>query len=508
MRLLGRKQVRRHPEEPAPDERIFGRHYTGPQPWVIGAVVALVAVALIYLAFAKELPFTGKGYELHATFENAATLRSSAPVRIAGVNVGEVTSVERSGDLAEVTFTVSDEGRPIHSDVQIEIRPRLFLEGNFFLDLRAGSPSAPELDSGDEIPVTQTATAVQLDEVLTSLQSDSRRNLQRLLDGYGTGLTYQPTAADDADQDPSVQGETAAESLNDALRYGGRAGRDTAIVAEALLGKQQHDLSGLIAAQRDVFNKLSDREAELQALITNFNVTTGALAAESENLSATVRELAPTLEEARPSLQHLSDALPPLRRLAIELEPGVAELPDTIEAFDPWLAQVNPLLRDRELGGTAKLLKGAAPGLARTAKFSAPLFRDLGLLSRCASENLIPAGDIVITDAFSTGQPNYREFFYGASNLSGESQAIDGNGQYVRVQSGGGPTLVRAPTLGGGFQNEFVYGNTIEAPQGVQPFQPRSLPPFRMDVRCHRNAVPDINGPAGAVAPPDLVTTP
>jgi hypothetical protein len=60
----------------------------------------------------------------------------------------------------------------------------------------------------------------------------------------------------------------------------------------------------------------------------------------------------------------------------------------------------------------------------------------------------------------------------------------------------------------GGFQNEFVYGNTIEAPQGVQPFQPRSLPPFRMDVPCHRNAVPDINGPAAAVAPPDLVTAP
>jgi phospholipid/cholesterol/gamma-HCH transport system substrate-binding protein len=507
MRLFRREHHARpgHPEDAVPDERIFGRHYTGPRPWVIGLFVVILLAALSYLAFVKEIPFTGKGYELHATFENAATLRSTAPVRIAGVNVGEVTSVERAGDAAEVTFTVSDEGRPIHADAEIEIRPRLFLEGNFFLDLRPGSPSAPELDEGGQIPVTQTATAVQLDEVLTSLQSDSRRNLQRLLDGYGTALTYEPTAADDADQDPSVQGETAAQSLNDALRHGGPAGRDSAIVVEALLGRKPHDLSGLIAAQRDVFSKLEDRESELQGLITNFNVTTGALAAESENLSATVRELAPTLEEARPSLQHLSDALPPFRRLAIELEPGVAELPDTIDAFDPWLAQMNPLLGDRELGGTAKLLKGAAPGLARTAKFSRPLFRDLGLLSRCVSENLIPAGDVVINDTFSTGQPNYREFFYAAANVAGESQSFDGNGQYVRVQSGGGPTLVRTPTILGGFQNEFVYGNTIELPTGVQPLQPRSLPPFRMDVACHSNAVPDINGPAGAVAPPDLV---
>ena len=61
-------------------------------------------------------------------------------MRIAGVNVGKVTGVEADGDAAEVTFTVDDEGQPIHSDAEVEIRPRLFLEGNFFLDLRPGQP--------------------------------------------------------------------------------------------------------------------------------------------------------------------------------------------------------------------------------------------------------------------------------------------------------------------------------------------------------------------------------
>ena len=42
----------------------------------------------IYLAFSKSLPFTSPDYEVTATFENAATLRQTAPVRIAGVNVG------------------------------------------------------------------------------------------------------------------------------------------------------------------------------------------------------------------------------------------------------------------------------------------------------------------------------------------------------------------------------------------------------------------------------------
>ncbi|MFI5025173.1 MAG: MlaD family protein, partial [Solirubrobacterales bacterium] len=257
-------------------------HSQGPRisNWVLGLAILLILVVGSYVAYTKELPFSSKGYTLSATFENAATLRTTSPVRIAGVNVGAVTSVEQDGDLAKVTFTVDDEGQPIHEDAQLEIRPRLFLEGNFFLDLQPGSPSAPEIEDGGAIGITQTSTAVQLDEVLTALQSDSREDLQVLLEGYGTALTYEPTPADDKTQDKDVQGETAAESINDSFEYGGPAGRDTAIVNEALLGTEPHDLSKLIKAQRDTLGKLTGSEAALQGLITNFNVTTGALADE------------------------------------------------------------------------------------------------------------------------------------------------------------------------------------------------------------------------------------
>src|SRR5262249_17162112 len=153
-----------------------------------------------YLAWTKALPF-GNPYELHAVFQNAANIRKDSPVRIAGVNVGKVTGIEPVGDnAAEVTFTVDDEGQPIHSDGQVQIRPRIFLEGNFFLDVHPGSPSASNLSSGESIPITQTSTAVQLDQILTSLQAPDRANLQKLLRGYGTTLQHQPSAADDATQ--------------------------------------------------------------------------------------------------------------------------------------------------------------------------------------------------------------------------------------------------------------------------------------------------------------------
>jgi ABC-type transporter Mla subunit MlaD len=489
-----------------PDPRVWGRDYKGLRPWIWGLLIVVLLSVLSVLAYTKELPFTDPGYELNATFENAATLGNGSPVRIAGVKVGEVTGVEASGDAAKVTFSVDDMGRPIREDAEATIRPRLFLEGNFFVDLRPGSPSAAELPDDADIPITRTQTAVQLDQVLTALQSDSRRDLQHLLEGYGTALTYQPTAADDKGQDPDVKGESAGESLNDAFAYGGRAGRSTAIVNDALRGRREHDLSGLIKADRDVFKKLEGHESQLQGLITNFNITTAALAQESQNVSATLAELAPTLEIAEPSLRHTSEALPPLRALARELEPSIRELPGTIEASGPWLDQMNLLLRDEELGGLARLLGRTSRPLARTSREALqllPAFRDL---SRCATNVLEPTGNIVVNDAFANGASNFHEFFYGAVNTAGSGSDFNGNGQYLRAQTGGGPQLLKAPYLDI-ITNRTVFGYGIETPTGVQPAHPSSQPPVRTNVPCHTNPVPSVNS-APVVSPADLVPAP
>jgi phospholipid/cholesterol/gamma-HCH transport system substrate-binding protein len=497
--------------EKAYDERLYRRGPQGLSRTAVGAIVAIISLIFIYLAFTKNVPFTGGGYEAKAVFENTATLRPTNPVRIAGVNVGEVTAVEPDGNATEVTFTVDDEGLPLHSDASIKIRPRLFLEGNFFLDTQPGSPSAPELEDGGTIPVTQTSTAVQLDQVLTTLQKPDRANLSEFLEGFGTGLNRQPTPKEDADQDPDVQGESAGEALNDAFAYGGAAGRDSAIVSEALRGTEPRDLSRLILGTRRIFGALVSREEQLKGLITNFNVTTAALASESANLSATVRELAPTLEQARPSLRNLSASLPPLRAFARELEPSIRELPGTIDASGPWLRQVRKLMRKRELGGLAKILRQGTPGLAGATHKGIELLRQTGLTSLCASDVLIPTGDVVIDDAggaypLSTGQPNVREFFYTAAQQAGVGGNFDGNGTYLRVQPGAGNVMTRTPNPGGGVQNDLMFSPTIAPPLGTRPnLSVSPKPPFQTDLACHRNAVPNINGGGGlpgGIGPP------
>jgi ABC-type transporter Mla subunit MlaD len=481
-----------------------GRFKWRPSNAMIAVIFILIFTVGPYLAFTGHVPFTSYGYELKATFSNGANIATNSPVRIAGVDVGRVISTERDGDATTVTFTVEGKGQPVHDDAFVAIRPRIFLEGNFFIDLSPGSPSAPELGSGDTIPVSRTSTWVQIDEVLTALQAPVRADLGHLLESYGTALTSKPTAAEDATQEPEVRGKTAGEALNGAFHYGGDAGRYSAQVTNALLGTQPHDLSRLITGAGRTFAALAKNEDDLKGLIVNFDVFTGALAAQSANLSTTINRLAPTLTNFHSSLVSLNKALPPLRAWAIEMTPAVAELPAVIKAGKPWLAQARPLLSGKEAGGTAKLLREATPGLAGAAQAGKAIaLPQLNRISLCTSKVLVPTGNQVINDQFSTGQPNYREFLYTLTDFAGWGQSFDGNGPFLRVQPGGGNLLVEQKNPEGNLSTDKRdYAHTIAPPLGTQP-QLGGRGPLKPEVRCDSNPVPDLNAGLGQVGAPN-----
>jgi ABC-type transporter Mla subunit MlaD len=472
------------------------------------ATIALIFILVFtlgpYLAFTKHVPFTGHGYTLNATFTNGVNISTNSPVRIAGVDVGKVIDVGRDGDNTEVTFTVAGKGRPIHDDAFAAIRPRIFLEGNFFIELDPGSPSAPELGSDATIPVSRTSTGVQLDQILTALQSPVRADLSRTLESFGTALNHQPSAAEDATQLPEVKGKSGAEGINGAFLYGGPAGRYSAQVTNAFLGTTPGDLSRLVAGAGRTFGALARQEADLQGLIVNFDTFTGALAAQSANLSTTVHRLAPTLRIGRKALVSLNSSLPPLRAWAIEFRPAVAELPNLIAAGRPWVAQARPLLSGKEAGGLARLLRESTPGLAGAAQAGkANTIPQINRISLCTSRVFVPTGNQTIADRFSTG-PNYKEFFYFLANFAGGTQNFDGNGAYLRVQPGGGGTLVKQENPSGNLSTvKKDWAHVAAAPEGVQP-QLGGRPPKKPEVRCSTQPVPDVNGPLGQIGPPSM----
>ncbi|MET0972521.1 MAG: MlaD family protein [Thermoleophilaceae bacterium] len=456
-------------------------------------LIALVLIAIgTYLGVTKDIPFT-RPYELKAAFENAPPIQRNQAVRIAGVDVGKVAKVESAGGdsgAVLVTMKLEDDALPIHENAEVKVRPRIFFEGNLFMDLRPGTPDSPEADSGYTIPASQTSAPVQIDQVLGVLQTNTREDLQKLLVGYGDALNGKPQPGEDDDQDPDVQGETAGEALNDSLEYSADSLRGAAVVNQALLGTELHDLSKLVASQQKIFAALSSREGQLKDLISNFNITMGALASEEGNLRETIAELPEVLEAAGPALDNLNAAFPSTRAWALEMIPGVRETPATIEAGFPWLRQTRALLSKDELQGLVDELQPAVSDFAAFTSGQVDFLPKLDGFNRCQLEVVLPATEQRIQDGnLSTGLRNYEEFFQGLVSLSGESQNFDGNGTYVRFQSGGGAFPVQTPPVG---RLGPLHANASQPPLGTRPAK-SPKPPYRTGTACHTQPVPDLS---------------
>ena len=287
------------------------------------AIVLLVIVVIaVYFGFTKHIPFK-HGFRLKAEFATAVNIHSKSPVRIAGVDVGKVTGIKREGNTGLVRMEIESSGLPIHSDATLKIRPRIFLEGNWFVELQPGSPSAKTLSSGATLPITQTSDPVQLDQVLDALNTDTRANLQNFLIGYGDGLTRKPDAAENAEQDPIVRGLTRRAGAQQGLpaRALGRCAA-TRSSARRSAGTEPHDLSDLVASIGKVTAALNVHEQQLGELIGNFDTFFHSFASQSSSLSATVAELPSSLRNIDRGLAALDAAFPSMRTFATRHPPG------------------------------------------------------------------------------------------------------------------------------------------------------------------------------------------
>src|SRR5918995_2364976 len=302
-RLRRRRQPRRgRPGHAGPDRRHLQVTRARHRPpggravsvFKAGVLAITVIVLLAYFGFTFANP-----YELKALFRDVENLKVRSPVRIAGVEVGKVTKVEskEGGGAAEVTMELREDALPLHEDARLQIRSRIFLEGNFFVDIEPGSPSGDELDDGSTVPVTQTATTVTLPDILDTLDTDVRGDLQTFLHEYGT-VALQGGGARAFNR--------AVPSFEPAYRYG-------ALTNDALLGLDpERDIQRLLRGQQKTFAALSANPRTLRELVTDLNTTAGAIASADTQLEAAIPALRDTLTVGYPALGELNAALPTL----------------------------------------------------------------------------------------------------------------------------------------------------------------------------------------------------
>ena len=443
-----------------------------------GLIAIIVITVACYLGFTKSIPFLHH-YEVKAAFKDANGLKPNSPVRVAGIEVGRVAKVEpmRKGEPAAiVTMRINKQGRPIHRDAQMSIRPRIFLEGNFFVDVRPGTSRTKELADGGMVPITQTHVPVQIDQLLKALPSDTRQDLRGAL--AELFRTYE---------------DGGGAAFNRSLEFQPDAYRFSSIVNQALLGKNPHDLSTFIREMGGVSQALNRHPERLQSLVTNFNRTAGALASEQGALQRTFVELPQTLRRAEPAFDALNAAFPDVRRLAREALPGVRSSVPTLNALQPLVVQLRALVQRNELQGLTADLRATAPSLAGLARNTVPLLNQTRLMSSCANQVLIPWGNDTIEDKnFPSKGPVYTEFPKSLVGLAGESRSSDGNGQFFKVLGTGG--LETVTSLGPG-----LFGTLGSPLRGTNPPKQSQRPPLKPDVACETQEPPDLRTiPGGA----------
>ena len=469
-------------------------------PLRFGVVFLVILVIAVYFGFTKHIPFK-HGFRLKAVFATAVNIHPKSPVRIAGVDVGKVSSIRREGDTGLVTMEIESKGLPIHSDATLKIRPRIFLEGNWFVELQPGSPSAKTLSSGATLPITQTSDPVQLDQVLDALNTDTRANLQNFLIGYGDGLTRKPNAAENAEQDPEVRGLNAAQALNKAYQRGPAALRGTAIVNQAITGTEAHDLSKLVASIGKVTAALNVHEQQLGELIGNFNTFFHSFAAQSSSLRATVAELPSALRNVDRGVDRARRRACRRRgRSRSTSSRGSSSCPRRSPRRCRGSNRCKASLAPSELGGVAKGLVAATPSLARLFGEQTAFYKQTDLFSKCLTNVFFPAGNTKLQDGSNTsGVEDYKEFWYTLTGLAGLGQSFDGNGAMNRFLVGGGGNDV---PLGAG----RIVGIEHEGPDRCSPARrwsrwapARPIPPKspRTSRSCPatRRRCPNFNGP-------------
>jgi virulence factor Mce-like protein len=465
----------------------------GMSPVTAGAIALVLIAVGTFFGWTKFNPFHSP-YEFSATFKSANNIQPRSPVRIAGVEVGKVKSVEPipgGSGAAKVTMQIEDVGLPIHKDAELKIRPRIFLEGNFFVDLQPGSAGSDALPEGGRIPVNQTDTPVQFGQILTALQSDTRHDLQTFLREYsqnGLGNGFAEGARPDL--------ERGADYYNESLDHAAPAFRNSSIANDATLGERPGDLHRVIRSQQEVFASLSTHPESLKDLITNLNVTARALSSDESALQATVPALRDVAVRGRPALQALDAALPTLRAFAVDALPATRSSLPTLRESRPFIRQARLLVSEQELKGLTRDLRTTIPALAHVNNDTIPLLNESRALSACQNNVLVPFATAPITDPdfpANSGQTFAKQAPRGLVGLAGESRLFDANSPLFHIQFSTGPTTVVM-----GDRGQDFFAQAPAPPAGVRPIRPNSRPKFRPDIPCETQQPPDLNAAGGA----------
>jgi virulence factor Mce-like protein len=465
----------------------------GIHPLVVSFLAIFAVVFVTYYAFNQGLPFV-HNFTLYAVTNNSVNVRQNSPVRIAGIDVGEVTGVSKGpGQTSKVAFTMQSNGLPVHTDATIRIRDRLFLEGGYYLQLDPGSPSAPVVHDGFTIPLSNTTTVVQFYKVLSTFDLAARQSLDNILNTFNQGFSPNPGRP---------ESDSGAGGFKAAIPQLTPVFKDTAYITRALRGTHMGDVERLLSTSSDITTTLAGSASQLQGLVTGLNSASSALAAADGSLARSVSGLDQTLQVAPASLSAVDHSLPPLARLGTALDPSLKLAPPILDEVTSAVRQLATIVAPVERGHLLTSLRATFeqfPSLLTELGQAFPITKQV---TDCLTTHVTPILQRIVPDgSLTTGRPVWQDFVHFLPGVAGATANFDANGPYTRVLVGAGAQslefLNNIPLIGNLVGTSPPGGGSL---QGASPSWVGTLSPsvFRPDVPCASQPVPSLAVPAAA----------
>lgn len=367
---------------------------------VVGFIsVCALLFGYLWVNMGGRLPVVSSdGYRVSFAAADVDNLVYDSDVMVAGVKVGKVRELDEEGGKARVVLQIDDKAAlPLHQGAQLRLRSKSLIEETY-VEIVDGTGA--EIPDGGELPAKSLVPSVQLDDVLASLDKDTRADLGAALRSLGAST------------------DQTGDQIGATLTGLGNLGREGYDVLDALEAQSQ-DLERLVATSSNVMRALDTGQGRIVDLVDQAGRLTSTTASQKQDIEATLRTLPGVLSTATEATRSLST-------LAVDLRP----ITRGVDAAAPSLSRALTYLP-----ATTRDLRGLLPSLDATIdKAPATLERVPGVADQLVK--VIPNARAALADvnpmlAFMQPYgPDLAAFF---SNWNAMLAHSDVNGHYLRI---------------------------------------------------------------------------
>jgi virulence factor Mce-like protein len=361
----------------------------------IGAVVA-VLIALWAIGTRSQ------PHSVRAEFVSAVDLYTGLDVTVDGLDAGRINGVKYRGGHAVVEMGIDNQYWPLPRGTTAAIRYGTTI-GNAtrFIDLTPGSRSAPAIPQGGVIPLKDTVTPTEFDQVFNTFNAAARSNLRRTLGETGSELGRRG-----AQLNAGIKSTPAGVAAVSGLAH--------------QVAADQPALSALVANGNRVTATLATRQSQISDLITVADATFHTFATNTAGVADSLDRFPATLSDARTTLQRLNGSIGHLSTLMTALGPGARQLKPLAVALRPALSQLRATV-PTAIGLLRTAITAAPPIttlLSDAVPFShgaTPAFTHLAPIVRCITPYSPEAAGLLSTwsswPSFYDGTANYGRVF-------------------------------------------------------------------------------------------------